>query len=304
MLSLDAKRFVIVLLKELQHIFHKELDAIYGKDEVDSFFFLCVEHFLNLPRFQLVLNPEFTITKSEYDVFFKTLDALKQHKPIQYILGETEFYSLPFKVNENVLIPRPETEELVDWVIKCQSEQSEASNIKILDIGTGSGCIAISLAKNLPNAKVYALDVSSEALKVAKQNAELNNVNLTFIEADILKINDAMLSLSKHIATKFDVIVSNPPYVRHLEKAEIQPNVLDNEPHVALFVEDENPLVFYKAITDFAVNNLKQKGQLFFEINQYLGEETKQLLLDVNFEAIELRKDLIGNDRMLKGIKN
>ena len=293
-----------MLLKDLQHIFHKELDAIYGKDEVNSFFFLSVEHFLNIPRFQLALNPEFTITNAEYDVFFKTLDALKQQKPIQYVLGETEFYGLPFKVNENVLIPRPETEELVDWIIKCHSKQSDASKINILDIGTGSGCIAISVAKSLTNARVYAIDVSKEALKVAKQNAELNNVDLTFIEADILKTADVMLNLPKHINSKFDVIVSNPPYVRHLEKTEIQPNVLDNEPHLALFVDDKNPLVFYKAITDFAVDNLKQKGELFFEINQYLSEETRQLLIDVNFDAVELRKDLNGNNRMLKGIKN
>jgi release factor glutamine methyltransferase len=289
-----------MLVKELQQIFHKELDSIYGKEEVGSFFFLCTEHYLNLPRFQFVLQPEFTITKTEYDVFFKTLEDLKHQKPIQYILGETEFYGLPFKVNENVLIPRPETEELVDWILKSCSKQSKTSRLNILDIGTGSGCIAISLAKNLPDAKVYALDVSKEALEVAKHNAELNNVEITFIEANILNASSRYLDFKN---MEFDVIISNPPYVRHLEKVEIQPNVLDNEPHLALFVENENPLQFYKAITDFAVDNLKQKGELFFEINQYLGEETKQLLIDINFEDIELRKDLNGNDRMLKGRK-
>lgn len=290
-----------MLLKDLEHIFHKELDAIYGEDEVGSFFFLSTEHFLNLPRFQLVLQPEFTITKAEYDLFFKTLDALKQQKPIQYILGETEFFGLQFKVNENVLIPRPETEELVALVLQnIKKQKLNSKGIKVLDIGTGSGCIAISLANNLPIAEIYALDVNKEALKVAKQNAELNNVEITFIAADILNERTWNLGFKN---MKFDVIVSNPPYVRHLEKAEIQPNVLDNEPHLALFVEDKNPLVFYKAITDFAVDNLKQKGELFFEINQYLGEETKQLLIDANFEDIELRKDLNGNARMLKGRK-
>lgn len=290
-----------MLLKDLEHIFHKELDAIYGEDEVGSFFFLSTEHFLNLPRFQLVLQPEFTITKAEYDLFFKTLDALKQQKPIQYILGETEFFGLQFKVNENVLIPRPETEELVALVLQnIKKQKLNSKGIKVLDIGTGSGCIAISLANNLPIAEIYALDVNKEALKVAKQNAELNNVEITFIAADILNERTWNLGFEN---MKFDVIVSNPPYVRHLEKAEIQPNVLDNEPHLALFVEDKNPLVFYKAITDFAVDNLKQKGELFFEINQYLGEETKQLLIDANFEDIELRKDLNGNARMLKGRK-
>ncbi|WP_430467894.1 peptide chain release factor N(5)-glutamine methyltransferase [Winogradskyella ouciana] len=285
---------------DLKHIFHKELDAIYGKNEVESFFFLCTEHYLNVPRIQLTLEPEFTFTKPETNTFFNVLEELKQQKPIQYILGETEFYGLNFKVNEHVLIPRPETEELVDWIVKCHSERSEESQIKILDIGTGSGCIAISLAKNLPHAKVYALDVSKEALAIARKNAEINKVDIEFIKADIL--NEMSWNLEfKNL--EFDTIVSNPPYVRNLEKIEIKPNVLDNEPHLALFVEDENPLQFYKAITKFAVENLKPKGQLFFEINQYLGDETKQLLIDSGLCEVELKKDLNGNDRMLKGIK-
>ncbi|SDI20704.1 peptide chain release factor N(5)-glutamine methyltransferase [Winogradskyella thalassocola] len=297
-----------MLLKDLQIIFHKELDVIYGEDEVNSFFYLCTEHYLNVPRIQLTLEPEFTITTSETDTFFKTLEDLKQQKPIQYILGDTEFYGLPFKVNANVLIPRQETEELVDMIIRCQSEPfdcaqdrlREESQIKILDIGTGSGCIAISLAKNLPNAKVYALDVSKEALKVATQNAKSNNVEITFIEANILIASTWNLYFEN---LEFDIVVSNPPYVRELEKQEIQSNVLDNEPHLALFVEDDNPLLFYKAITNFAIKKLKSKGSLYFEINQYLGEETKQLLVDANFEHIELLKDLNGNYRMLKGEK-
>lgn len=285
---------------DLKHIFHKELDAIYGKNEVESFFFLCTEHYLNVPRIQLTLEPEFTFTKPETNTFFNVLEELKQQKPIQYILGETEFYGLNFKVNEHVLIPRPETEELVDWIVKFHSERSEESQIKILDIGTGSGCIAISLAKNLPHAKVYALDVSKEALAIARKNAEINKVDIEFIKADIL--NEMSWNLEfKNL--EFDTIVSNPPYVRNLEKIEIKPNVLDNEPHLALFVEDENPLQFYKAITKFAVENLKPKGQLFFEINQYLGDETKQLLIDSGLGEVELKKDLNGNDRMLKGIK-
>ncbi len=286
--------------KDLKHIFHKELDAIYGKNEVESFFFLCAEHYFDFARIQLALEPEFTFVKSEADTFFKVLEKLKKEIPIQYILGETEFYGLKFKVTENVLIPRPETEELVDWIIKCHLERSQESQLKILDIGTGSGCIAVALAKHLPNAEVYALDVSKDALQMAKQNAELNKVNITFVEANILRPTYHSIFDTE---SNFDVIVSNPPYVRNLEKAEIKSNVIDNEPHLALFVEDDNPLVFYKSITDFAVDNLKQKGQLYFEINQYLGNETKRLLLDANFGRVELRKDLNGNDRMLKGIK-
>ncbi|MBU2930056.1 peptide chain release factor N(5)-glutamine methyltransferase [Winogradskyella psychrotolerans] len=296
-----------MVLKELQNIFHIELDAIYGQHEVDSLFYLCTEYYLNIARIQLTLEPELAITKPETETFFKALEHLKQQQPIQYLLGETEFYGLPFKVNENVLIPRPETEELVDLIIKGHSQQNKVSKLKILDIGTGSGCIAISLVKNLPNAKVYALDISKEALKVAKQNAKLNNVEITFIEANIIEVAENS-SLWEDVASRekgflFDVIVSNPPYVRNLEKQEIKPNVLDNEPHLALFVDDDNPLVFYKAITDFAINNLKPKGHLYFEINQYLGEDTKQLLVDAKFKDVELLKDLNGNDRMLKGEK-
>ena len=291
-------------LIELKHIFHQELDGIYGKDEVQSFFFLLTEDYLDISRVKLALEPNTTITKSEVDTFFKVLERLKNQEPIQYILGETEFYGLQFKVNKNVLIPRPETEELVDWIIKSHVEQSRniEEKINILDIGTGSGCIAISLAKNLPEAQVFALDISEVALEIAKENADRNSVEVKFIKADILES-----SLWEDVALRqmgfFDIIVSNPPYVRELEKQEIKPNVLDNEPHLALFVEDNNPLIFYKAITNFAVDKLKPNGSLYFEINQYLGRETEQLLKDVNFKNVELRKDIFGNDRMLKGTK-
>jgi release factor glutamine methyltransferase len=290
-----------MVLKDIKLFFHKELDAIYGKDEVDSFFFLCTEHYLDLPRFQLALQPEFTITNSETDTYLSVLEDLKQQKPIQYIIGETEFYGLPFRVNENVLIPRPETEEIVALIIaNSKKENPNSKRIKILDIGTGSGCIAVSLSKNLPNAEVFALDVSKEALKVAKQNAKVNNAEITFIESDIL--NESALNF-EFKDLEFDIIVSNPPYVRELEKTEIQSNVLDYEPHLALFVEDNNPLQFYKAITAFAIKNLKPNSELYFEINQYLGKETKQVLIDANFGAVELLKDLNGNDRVLKGRK-
>ena len=291
-------------LIELKHIFHQELDGIYGKDEVQSFFFLLTEDYLDISRVKLALEPNTTITKSEVDTFFKVLERLKNQEPIQYILGETEFYGLQFKVNKNVLIPRPETEELVDWIIKSHVEQSRniEEKINILDIGTGSGCIAISLAKNLPEAQVFALDISEVALEIAKENADRNSVEVKFIKADILES-----SLWEDVALRqmgfFDIIVSNPPYVRELEKQEIKPNVLDNEPHLALFVEDNNPLIFYKAITNFAVDKLKPNGSLYFEINQYLGRETEQLLKDVNLKNVELRKDIFGNDRMLKGTK-
>ncbi|MCA0152757.1 peptide chain release factor N(5)-glutamine methyltransferase [Winogradskyella vincentii] len=284
---------------DLKDVFHQKLDAIYGKNEVESFFFLSLEHYLNIPRFQLALDPEFTLTKDETNLFFKILEALKQQQPIQYILGETEFFGLKFIVNEHVLIPRQETEELVDWIIRDNSKNNEIT-LNILDIGTGSGCIAIALAKNLPNSNVYALDISSEALKVARDNAKINEVEIQFIQADVLSNSNDNHKLENSM---FDIIVSNPPYVRISEKGEMKPNVLENEPYLALFVDDDDPLKFYKAITKFANQKLKNGGQLYFEINQYLGEETKQLLIDANYDKIELLEDLNSNLRMLKGLK-
>ena len=289
-------------LKDIQDIFHKELDAVFGENEVGSFFNILISHYLKLNRIALILDPELTISKDEEQPLFEALSRLKLEEPIQYIIGETEFFGLPFKVNEHTLIPRPETEELISLVLEnIKNQKTNSKALSILDIGTGSGCIAISLAKNLPNAQVYAVDVSEEALKTAKQNAEFNNVQVSFIKADILNVNSWDLEFKD---LEFDIIVSNPPYVRNLEKVEIKNNVLNHEPHLALFVEDNNPLQFYKAITEFTVNNLKDNGLLFFEINQYLGKEMIQLLEDYHFDDIELKTDIFGNNRMLKGIKN
>ena len=282
-------------LKDIQEKFHDELDAIYASEEVDSFFYMLVDSYYKLSRIQLATNPNFEV--ENYAAILDALILLKQQKPIQYILGETEFYGLPFKVSKNVLIPRPETEELVEWILK-HADKNSSSNI--LDMGTGSGCIAIALAKHLPNAKVYALDVSKEALAVAKENARLNTVNVEFIEADILTLGHAELVSVSH---KFDIIVSNPPYVREQEKNLMKPNVLDNEPHLALFVKDSNPLKFYEAISEFAVNNLSNKGLLFFEINEYLGNDMITVLRNHNFLNIELKQDIYKKDRMIKGKK-
>ena len=284
-------------LKDIEQLFHKDLDALFGKDEVSQFFYWCIESFYNLSRLDIALDTNLSITVEEQPIIINALEQLKQEKPIQYILGKTEFYGLPFNVTENTLIPRPETEELVALIIEnLQKSKTLKANskvpINILDIGTGSGCIAITLAKNLPNAKVFALDVSSEALKIAKSNAKLNHVDITFIAQSILE--------DFNLETKFDIIVSNPPYVRELEKVEIKPNVLNNEPHLALFVEDNNPLIFYKAITEFAEKQLTKNGQLYFEINEYLGAEMKQLVANYAFENIEIIKDMFEKDRMLK----
>ncbi len=295
-----------MLLQEIKTIFHKELEGIYPKEEIDAFFYRCIEHYLGFERFVLVVRPNTTVTMEEEQPLFEALAQLKQERPLQYILGTAHFMDMEFAVNEDVLIPRPETEELVQWImddvknqtydIRNQTSEIEhrTSEIRILDIGTGSGCIAIALAKYIPNAKVYALDISEKALDVARKNAKANTVDVTFLKQSILEPEP-------ELALEFDIIVSNPPYVRELEKKEIKKNVTDHEPHLALFVSDDDPLLFYRAITHFANKNLTKKGSLYLEINQYLGVETQALLKAHNFSEIELRKDIFGNDRMLKG---
>ena len=276
-------------IKHYRDYFIQELTPLYDVGEAESFFYLTLEAKHQLKRVDLALQPDLDFSESELKIWSFILDQLKKEIPIQYILGVTNFYGLEFEVNSAVLIPRPETEELVDWIIQSSKVQSK---FKILDIGTGSGCIAIALAKNLPNAQVFALDVSEQALATAKKNAEKNQVQLSFIHQSILETED--------LAQEFDIIVSNPPYVRELEKHEIKNNVLDNEPHLALFVEDNDALIFYRKIAQLAQKNLKLKGQLYFEINQYLGKETLNLLLEMGFKNCELRQDIYGNDRMIQ----
>jgi len=282
-------------IKDYRTHFIQELSSINDSGEAESFFYLILEEKRQLKRIDLALNPDLTFSDDEIQLWNSILDSLKKEIPIQYLLGKTSFYGLDFEVNLAVLIPRPETEELVEWIIKCNSKIERLKDLKILDIGTGSGCIAISLAKNIVNAEVFAIDVSEKALATAQKNAEINQVKVTFLEKNILETDDLEL--------QFDIIVSNPPYVRELEKQEIKRNVLDHEPHLALFVEDDNALVFYRKIAELAQKNLSQNGLLFFEINQYLGKEMLDLLEKMNFKNIELRKDIYGNDRMIRGTR-
>ena len=276
-------------IKEYKTQFIAALSRLYDAMEAESFFYMILENKHNLKRIDLALQPDLDFSIAEIQNWDSILAQLQNEIPIQYILGIAHFYGLEFEVNENVLIPRPETEELVDWII---SGNSKSHNLKILDIGTGSGCIAISLAKNLPGATVFAIDVSEKALDTAAKNAQRNNANVTFLQKNILDTQD--------LEQQFDIIVSNPPYVRNLEKAEIKRNVLDNEPHLALFVDDHDALLFYRKITSLAQKNLTQTGQLYFEINQYLAKDMMDLLESSNFQSIELRKDIYGNDRMTK----
>ncbi|MBR9915969.1 MAG: peptide chain release factor N(5)-glutamine methyltransferase [Algicola sp.] len=286
-------------LRTILDIYHKELDALYGKQEVDSFFNLLIDHYLQLKRIHIVVDPEYVITKSEEQPLFEALSALKLEQPIQYIIGVTDFYGLTFKVNTHTLIPRPETEELVSWILSDQKGNESVDPLQIMDIGTGSGCIAITLAKKLTNARVIGMDISEKALELSRENAISNMVDLSFLQGDILNV-----TRSDHLLNhKLDVVVSNPPYVRHLEKAEMQNNVLNNEPHTALFVSDDNPLIFYKAIGEFAKDKLKPNGLLYFEINEYLGRETMTLLEQQGFKNIKLKQDMFGKDRMIRAEK-
>ena len=273
-------------IKEYKINFIKSLLPFYDEMEAESFFYLVLENNQQLKRIDLALDADKEFSEDEISIWTTILEKLKTQIPIQYILGTTHFYGSEFLVDENVLIPRPETEELVDWIVKLNSKISKKKKLRILDIGTGSGCIAISLAKNIPNSEVFAIDVSEKALAVAEKNALLNTVSLTFLLKNILETTS--------LDQKFDIIVSNPPYVRNLEKSEIKSNVLDNE-----FVADDDALIFYKKIAELAATNLNPNGQLFFEINQYLGKETQDLLESLGLKNRELRKDIYGNDRMI-----
>jgi release factor glutamine methyltransferase len=279
-----------MLLRSYKSTLLQELSSLYDEKEIESFFYIVLESFHNKKRIDLALNPEMEMDAMQLLRWESVLSDLKKEKPIQYILGETEFYGLPFLVNENTLIPRPETEELVDWII-VESRKSKVESFKILDIGTGSGCIAISLAKNLPNAQVSAIDVSEKALATARRNAGINNVEVNFILKNILE--------TEVLDEQYDIIVSNPPYVRNLEKEEIKPNVLEYEPHLALFVDDNDALLFYRKIAELAKKHLSENGKLYFEINQYLGKETVELLEGMRFKNVILKKDIYENDRMI-----
>ena len=294
-----------MIVKQYRNYFNETLKTIYPITEIDSFFFLLLEEYLGFRRVDIVLKSDFKITQETLNLLQSATKQLEQEVPLQYIIGKTEFYGLPFVVNKHVLIPRPETEELVAWVVSESSrfktfntstkQTTETKQLKILDIGTGSGCIPISLKKQLPFAKISAIDISKEALSVAKKNAVLNNVDIHFILQDILKT----VALDQH----YDIIISNPPYVRELEKKELKNNVLKNEPHVALFVENDNPLIFYAKIAELAKKYLNKNGLLFFEINQYLGTETIDLVNKKGLKNIQLKKDMFGNDRIIVASK-
>ena len=276
-------------LKDLQ----TSLKGEYSESEIHVLGMLILEKLTGFSRIWLLIHKELKLNDEQNIIASQYLERLKNHEPIQYILGETEFYGLKFKVNPSVLIPRPETEELVEWVKPPHPPKGGflSGTPTLLDVGSGSGCIAVALKKKFPSANVSAMDISPEALALAKENAALNEVNIEFIQDDIL-----------HPAAtdrKWDVIVSNPPYIPASEQRYLHKNVTDFEPHLALFVQDNDPLIFYRKIAEFALSHLTAGGRLYVEIHQSLGRQCCQLLESMGFQSVELRKDLSGNDRMI-----
>ena len=274
----------------IQYI-EKELQGLYPKTEIKGLIRLIIEHFYGLNYTQFLLRNDEKSSDDKITEIKLLVERLKKFEPVQYILGVTEFYGLTLKVNPSVLIPRPETEELVHWVLNSEITQFPS----IIDIGTGSGCIALALKNKMPEAKVTAVDISAEALQTAEKNAIQNKLDIHFIKADIF-------DWEKLNWETFDVIVSNPPYVRELEKVKMEPNVLNYEPSAALFVPDADPLIFYSAIAGFAKKHLKKNGFLFFEINEALTSEVENLLLGAGFSNIEIKKDINGKFRMVRCI--
>jgi release factor glutamine methyltransferase len=270
----------------------QSLSHLYSKPEAGRLAMLIMEHITQFSQAKILTNKNTILSDTQHEKVQLIVERLKKNEPLQYILGESEFYGLNFEVNPATLIPRPETEELVDWIIADQQDLSQ----HILDIGTGTGCIAISLAKNIPNSIVTAFDVSLDALETANKNASLNQVKVDFKEYDILQKEN-------HFNGVFDIIVSNPPYVCEKEKTEMKDNVLKYEPHLALFVPDNDPLLFYRSIAHFARTHLTENGSLYFEINRAFGKETCDMLAELGFSSIQLKKDLSGNDRMIKALK-
>lgn len=278
-------------IKELINISAQDLSEVYALDEAKYILKLLIADFLKLNKQQLILASNHQASCELKDFVSFCISKLSESEPFQYILGFENFYGYDFRVDKNVLIPRPETEEIVEWILNTLPENSEAN---IIDIGTGSACIPIVLKKMLPSAKIEAVDVSKGALEIARKNDEIHETNIVFHEIDIL--NDKLW----HFDSKFDVIVSNPPYIPNSEKVLMHKNVLDFEPHLALFVEDNEALIFYEKIADFALKYLNKNGFLFFECNEYNAPEVVQMLSCKGFVNIELRKDMSGRDRMIK----
>jgi release factor glutamine methyltransferase len=282
-------------LADLFEFYKTELSSIYDNDELYAIFELVCEHYLGYSKTETRSNFQGNLNQSDVLKIYDTAKALKTGMPIQYIFGEADFYNLKFKVNNSTLIPRPETEELVDLIIKSQTTNN-SNPITILDIGTGSGCIPITLKKNISNSKVTGIDISEQALEVAKVNATKNNVDVDFINFDILSNNQQL--------SAYNLIVSNPPYVLNSEAKQMDPRVLEHEPHLALFVEDTDPIIFYKRIIDLCTKYLEEKGYLYFELNPMYANDVKNYAnASKIFNFTEIMQDMSGKERFFKAQK-
>ena len=275
-------------VQALVNHFKNELKSYLEYSELEQSLAIAFAHYLGFSRIDLVLNKDNLVDPKKVVQIEQVIQGLKTAKPLAHILGEWEFNGLIFKVNESTLIPRPETEELVQQIVE---ENKSSGKLSILDIGTGSGCIAIALKNELPNSSIVAFDVSKKAIVLAQENAKNNATEVRFENVDILK--------TERLEEKFDIIVSNPPYITNKEKALMHANVLDYEPHLALFVEDTEPLLFYNAIADFANIHLNEQGRLYFEINEYFGKEVKEMLTNKKFKNVNIVKDINEKDRIV-----
>ena len=282
---MDVKKNLMTLIN-YRNLFVKTLSSNINKNELEEFFFWIIEHYCKISRMEYILNPDYLINNVQKPNLLEAISLLKQNMPIQYVIGETEFMGLKYFLNQNVLIPRPETEELVSWILSNLPKDKS-----ILDIGTGSGCIPVPLSKFSLSCEITGWDINKEILDVARKNAKINNANVLFEIQDISSIK------SKNF---FDIIVSNPPYVTQKEKSLMKDNVLLYEPHNALFVEDKDPLFFYNKIIDFAVNSLNKNGNIFFEINELMLEDVSKLLNKQGFYDIEHKMDFRSKNRMIK----
>lgn len=274
-------------------IIREKLAPLYSPSEVESLIYLILEHVTGFSRLQIHLNQTDWLPDTKIMQIMEIINRLLQHEPIQYIIGETEFYGLKFTVSSDVLIPRAETEELVDWIVKDEKDRCKS----VLDIGTGSGCIPISIDKNCMLDRIEGWDISGKALEIARRNGIRNGSKTVFSIHNILEKDTVPES------AKWDVIVSNPPYVLMEEAVLMERNVIDFEPHIALFVPDHEPLIFYRAIAQFASRHLNHHGCLYFEINEKQGAQVAALLREFGFQEISIRKDLQGKERMAKGRK-
>jgi release factor glutamine methyltransferase len=281
-----------IVLSDIQNMFRTGLSAYYPDNEIRNIFYLASEHLLNYSKIDILLKGHVPISSETAEKFNQMLERLRKWEPIQYITGCTAFYELNFQVDSRVLIPRPETEELVQWIIRAEG----SSSANILDIGTGSGCIAVSLAVNLPEANVSACDISTDALHIARLNAQTNRAEVNFFMHD-------MLDSRSVLPDKYQVIVSNPPYVREMEKVFMRPNVLDYEPDIALFVPDKDALLYYRRIALLGRKHLKDGGALYLEINENFPHEMVKLLENTGFYGVEIKRDINGKPRMVRARK-